>query len=253
MSEAKESGRVKRRKQAQQNQAANKGSSFDLRRCACSRLAHTVVGTTPDAAFVLNTLTRRNLYHCNYCQKDISNTPRIKCAICPDFDLCLECFSVGVEINPHKNDHDYRVVDNLSFPIFHPDWGVSACGFYHALNVVTVIPCQSAQFMSIAFCSMFHAPCSPACPHPCTATCIHEPPFAQADEELLLLDAIDIYGMGNWAAVAEHVGPSKTPEQCKVSPGTLHAAICLQCQQTTCWVHVNSRQSVLIARVRCTC
>ncbi len=67
----------------------------------------------------------RALYHCNYCQKDISNVPRIKCAECKDFDLCLECFSVGVEIKPHKNTHDYQVVENLSFPIFHPDWGVS--------------------------------------------------------------------------------------------------------------------------------
>ena len=66
----------------------------------------------------------RALYHCNNCQKDISNTVRIKCAVCPDFDLCLECFSVGVQIHPHRNDHAYRVVDNLSFPLFHPDWGV---------------------------------------------------------------------------------------------------------------------------------
>lgn len=64
------------------------------------------------------------LYHCNYCQKDISDSVRIKCADCPDFDLCLECFSVGVEIHPHKNTHRYRVVDNLCFPLYHPDWGV---------------------------------------------------------------------------------------------------------------------------------
>jgi Zinc finger, ZZ type len=67
---------------------------------------------------------RRALYHCNYCQADISNTVRIKCAVCPDFDLCLECFSVGVEITPHRNDHAYRVVDNLSFPLFQLGWGV---------------------------------------------------------------------------------------------------------------------------------
>ena len=66
----------------------------------------------------------RALYHCNYCQRDISAAVRIKCAVCPDFDLCLECFSVGVQIWPHRNDHAYRVVDNLSFPLFHPDWGV---------------------------------------------------------------------------------------------------------------------------------
>jgi hypothetical protein len=76
--------------------------------------------------------TPRALYHCNYCHRDISDNIRIKCAVCADFDLCVECFSVGVEINGHTNGHAYRVVDNLSFPILHPAWGVSgarvACG-----------------------------------------------------------------------------------------------------------------------------
>ena len=51
---------------------------------------------------------------------------RIKCAVCPDFDLCLECFSVGAEVTPHASSHAYRVVDSLTFPLFHPDWGVRA-------------------------------------------------------------------------------------------------------------------------------
>ncbi|KAL5540241.1 hypothetical protein UlMin_044481 [Ulmus minor] len=62
------------------------------------------------------------LYHCNYCNKDISGKIRIKCFVCPDFDLCLECFSVGAEITPHKSNHLYRVMDNLSFPLLCPDW-----------------------------------------------------------------------------------------------------------------------------------
>ena len=49
---------------------------------------------------------------------------RIKCAVCPDFDLCVECFSVGAEVTPHKSSHAYRVVDCISFPLYHPDWGV---------------------------------------------------------------------------------------------------------------------------------
>ncbi|XP_062015587.1 transcriptional adapter ADA2-like [Rosa rugosa] len=49
-------------------------------------------------------------YHCNYCQKDISGKIRIKCGVCPDFDLCIECFSVGVEVTPHKCNHPYRVM-----------------------------------------------------------------------------------------------------------------------------------------------
>lgn len=100
---------------------------------------------------------KRALFHCNYCQKDISNVVRIKCAVCAEMDLCVECFSVGVEPHPHEASHAYNVIDNLSFPLFTMDWG--------------------------------------------------------ADEELLLLEAVEIYGLGNWTEVAEHVG-TKTKLQC---------------------------------------
>lgn len=53
------------------------------------------------------------LYHCNYCNKDITGMIRIKCAVCPDFDLCIECFSVGAEVTPHKSSHPYRVMVRL--------------------------------------------------------------------------------------------------------------------------------------------
>ncbi|KAL4451456.1 hypothetical protein ABPG75_007118 [Micractinium tetrahymenae] len=94
------------------------------------------------------------LYHCDYCHKDLSSTLRIKCAVCKDFDLCLECFSVGVHLNVagHSSDHAYKVVQSLGFPLYHPAW--------------------------------------------------------RADEELLLLEGIEIYGLGNWPKVAEHVGKS---------------------------------------------
>jgi len=48
-----------------------------------------------------------------------------------DVDLCLECFSVGVEISdvkktdgkhPHRNDHPYRVMERLDFPLITSDW-----------------------------------------------------------------------------------------------------------------------------------
>ncbi|PIA58225.1 hypothetical protein AQUCO_00500280v1 [Aquilegia coerulea] len=100
---------------------------------------------------------KRALYHCNYCNKDISGKIRVKCVKCPDFDLCVECFSVGAEVTPHKSNHPYRVMDNLSFPLICPDWN--------------------------------------------------------ADEEILLLEGIEMYGMGNWAEVAEHVG-TKGKDQC---------------------------------------
>ncbi|KAJ7946422.1 Transcriptional adapter [Quillaja saponaria] len=100
---------------------------------------------------------KRALYHCNYCNKDITGKIRIKCAVCPDFDLCVECFSVGAEVTPHKSNHPYRVMDNLSFPLICPEWN--------------------------------------------------------ADDEILLLEGIEMYGLGNWAEVAEHVG-TKTKEHC---------------------------------------
>ncbi|KAI5670837.1 hypothetical protein M9H77_11201 [Catharanthus roseus] len=100
---------------------------------------------------------KRALYHCNYCNKDISGRMRIKCAVCSDFDLCIECFSVGAEVHPHKSNHPYRVMDVLSFPLICPDW--------------------------------------------------------KADEEILLLEGIEMYGMGNWAEVGEHVG-TKSKESC---------------------------------------
>ncbi|KAM7525300.1 hypothetical protein LguiA_015202 [Lonicera macranthoides] len=97
------------------------------------------------------------LYHCNYCNKDISGKIRIKCAVCSDFDLCIECFSVGAEVKPHKSNHLYRVMDNLSFPLICPDWN--------------------------------------------------------ADEEMLLLEAMEMYGMGNWTEIGDHVG-TKSKEVC---------------------------------------
>ena len=69
---------------------------------------------------------------------------------CDWHEWCIHHCSVGVEITPHKRDHAYRVVDDLSFPLFHPSWGVRA---YPALLRVTltmtVTVKSSAQPMSM--------------------------------------------------------------------------------------------------------
>lgn len=44
-------------------------------------------------SLVLTSDKRRGVYECDYCHVDISQMPRIRCAVCPDFDLCLECFA----------------------------------------------------------------------------------------------------------------------------------------------------------------
>jgi len=46
---------------------------------------------------------------CTYCQEDI-NGPGVQCAECDDFDICLQCFSSGAEIGPHKNNHAYKLI-----------------------------------------------------------------------------------------------------------------------------------------------
>ncbi|KAJ2953294.1 hypothetical protein O0L34_g878 [Tuta absoluta] len=56
-------------------------------------------------------------YNCSYCQEEI-NGIRVKCAECADFDICLQCFSLGAEIGTHKNDHSYQYMDSGAFGIF---------------------------------------------------------------------------------------------------------------------------------------
>ncbi|XP_026315145.1 transcriptional adapter 2B [Hyposmocoma kahamanoa] len=56
-------------------------------------------------------------YNCNYCQEEI-NGIRVRCAECIDFDICLQCFSLGAEIGSHKNDHSYQFMDSGAFGIF---------------------------------------------------------------------------------------------------------------------------------------
>nr|BAN21213.1 unkown protein [Riptortus pedestris] len=56
-------------------------------------------------------------YSCTYCLDDIVGI-RVKCVECKDFDLCLQCFSAGAEIGPHKNDHSYQFVDPGAVEIF---------------------------------------------------------------------------------------------------------------------------------------
>lgn len=98
-------------------------------------------------------------YHCDSCQLDITALVRIRCAECPDFDLCVDCFGNGVELNSHKNSHPYRVMEMLlDFTLFDQSWG--------------------------------------------------------ADEELLLVEGLDIFGIGNWDQISEHI-QTKNKNQCE--------------------------------------
>ncbi|KLT41943.1 hypothetical protein CC85DRAFT_246755 [Cutaneotrichosporon oleaginosum] len=56
---------------------------------------------------------------------DITHTVRIKCAHhdCTEIDICPTCFSEGKKVQKHEPWHDYKVIEQHSYPIFSSDWG----------------------------------------------------------------------------------------------------------------------------------
>lgn len=71
-----------------------------------------------DDDLVLTSEKRRGVYECDFCRTDISQLPRIRCAVCPDFDLCLECFMFPPNETSHDPTHGYRVCDSTRYPLF---------------------------------------------------------------------------------------------------------------------------------------
>lgn len=65
---------------------------------------------------------KKTIFTCAYCRRDITQSCRIKCAVCKDFELCTDCFGAGIKMGSHENTHAYRVSDCLDFPIFTLDW-----------------------------------------------------------------------------------------------------------------------------------
>jgi transcriptional adapter 2-alpha len=104
--------------------------------------------------------------------------------------LCGTCFCEGKEIGRHKRWHDYRVVvrslssahpslspaaqEQHAYPIFVEDWGADEC---------------------VAFCVL------------------RSEPEIRPHRELLLIDACQTYGLGNWADIADHIGSYRTKEE----------------------------------------
>ncbi|KAI1007992.1 Transcriptional adapter 2 [Podosphaera aphanis] len=65
-------------------------------------------------------------YVCDVCSADITSTVRIRCADshCPDYDLCVLCFSNGEATHNHNpGTHPYRVIEQNSVPIYDKNWG----------------------------------------------------------------------------------------------------------------------------------
>ncbi|KAL9183826.1 hypothetical protein ACHAXT_004682 [Thalassiosira profunda] len=58
----------------------------------------------PRKPLVLLGAQPRGLYECDYCGADLTRAPRARCAVCPDFDLCLECLAT----EDHHNMAKYK-------------------------------------------------------------------------------------------------------------------------------------------------
>ena len=76
-------------------------------------------------------------YLCNYCQEDLVGL-RITCAVCKDFDLCLECFSCGAELGSHKSSHKYIFANN-AFTVFQKPKEDNEKGKNHLNNLKTLL------------------------------------------------------------------------------------------------------------------
>uniref|UniRef100_S4R4A9 Transcriptional adapter n=1 Tax=Petromyzon marinus TaxID=7757 RepID=S4R4A9_PETMA len=63
--------------------------------------------------------TRSNKKYCVNCLEE-ATALRLRCAECADMELCLECFSAGAELGPHRRWHSYQMV--LQQPACGPGW-----------------------------------------------------------------------------------------------------------------------------------
>lgn len=161
------------------------------------------------------------MYHCDYCRRDISQLVRIKCAECADF--------VRQQTPAHRADRQKEGPSNFEIQLAAgdpaSDWRQLSAGAQSnkpppAQRLPSFCVCASSPFQDLCL------ECFQAGHH----IAPHEPDHAYrvvhnvksplwseewgADEELLLLEALEMFGMGNWSDVADHVG-SKSKTQCE--------------------------------------
>ncbi|KAL8438326.1 hypothetical protein Efla_006696 [Eimeria flavescens] len=137
-------------------------------------------------------------FHCDVCGADISGAFRIRCAECPDFDLCLPCFCSGrtssssssssSKQQQHKNSHAYIPIGRNRFPVFSLDWtaeeelllveGVSKFGFGNWMEVAELVCQASLERKTPEQCEKHYMGVylnSAAAPLPDLSTLIHGP------------------------------------------------------------------------------
>jgi Myb-like DNA-binding domain/Zinc finger, ZZ type len=185
-----------------------------------------------DDELVLPSEKRRGVYECDYCHSDISQLPRIRCAVCPDFDLCLDCFATtdhssaiarlkaaatthselaadgiastmvtGLSCASHDDTHGYRVCDSTRYPI--------SGSARHVIKLPPAcVPVPGDRDDEWNDAKVEHR------------MILNDDPKSiwTAEEDLRLLDAIKTHGLGNWIDIADAIGGNgstgKTPKRC---------------------------------------
>jgi len=126
-------------------------------------------------------------YQCNYCTEQLDGL-RVSCATCEDFDLCPECFASGAEIGGHKNSHKYYFSNNGNFSIFpkSPIIEDKSGRRRASLLVEKEKDVGNTKVMG----------------------------DWNVREDTRLLDAVEMFGFGNWKDISKHV-ETKTDLQVK--------------------------------------
>eukprot|EP00536_Pseudo-nitzschia_multiseries_P001190 jgi/Psemu1/250307/estExt_Genewise1Plus.C_140246 len=146
-----------------------------------SRTDKAAVVLDENALVVLTSEKRRGIYECDYCHTDISQQPRIRCAVCLEFDLCLDCFTTS-------------------------DHGAMMARIKAANQTQTELNKDGIESSSIH--------------HRSVELSLTEDPKTiwTAEEDLRLIDAIKEHGLGNWVDIADAIGGNgsvgKTAKRC---------------------------------------
>jgi len=203
----------------------------------------TEVTTVKDENDIILTSSKRHgVYECDYCHNDITQTPRIRSAVCQDFDLCLDCFTSHVGVNPSAallesmesmeaegksstedvvnvlhdpTKHGYRVCDSTRYPIFPTakNWErwlaksgqASSTTISNNNNNGNDDRKDDVGPMSIESEGWNFKADDPKM-------------YWTVEEDLRLLEGIKNHGLGNWGEISESVSGcgsvGKTPKRC---------------------------------------
>ncbi|CAI7879267.1 unnamed protein product, partial [Closterium sp. NIES-54] len=133
--------------------------------------------------------TRKGVYHCNYCHRDVTGEVHVKCAACVDSDLCAECFSGGAAAHPHSASHPYHVMGGAR------GRGVYHCNYCHR-DVTGEVHVKCAACVDFDLCAECFSGGAAAHPHSAShpyhvMDTMSFPLVCEdwiADEEMLLLE-----------------------------------------------------------------